>query len=123
MQAGRRSGLGRAAGGAEVGGAAAARTLHRMLAGQGVPWFFPQHPSKTWCAKEAQEGLIGKDDLPRLIEHQHKAGKTIQHIQQLTVTADRLTLAFDVSLRAARELGYVGRTEVVGHIEKQDNVE
>ncbi|MDP2852457.1 MAG: hypothetical protein Q8O23_03520 [Gallionella sp.] len=113
------SGFGRAASGAEDCGAAAQNALHGMLAGQGVPRFFPQHLGKAGCAKETQKGLIGENDLPGLVEDQDKAGESIQNVQQLTVAADRFALVLDFNLRAAWLQGYFGRAEVVVHVRRQ----
>jgi hypothetical protein len=113
------SGFGRAAGGTEDGGAAAQNAVHCMLAGQGVPGFFPQHLGKRCCAKETQKGLIGENDLPGMVENQDKAGESVQNVQQLTVAADGFALAFDFSPRTAQLLGCFGRAEVVVHSRRQ----
>ena len=42
--------------------------------------------------------MIGKDDLPGVVEDQDKAGETIQNIQQLGVAADGFALVLDFNL-------------------------
>ncbi len=119
VQEKRGRGFGCAAGGTEDGGAAAQNTLHCMLAGQGVPGFFPQHLGKGCGAKKMQKSLVGKNNLPGMIENQDKAGEGIENVQQLTVVADGFAQGFDFNPRAARLLGCFGRTEVFVHVWRQ----